>query len=206
MKMKRQRKQHSAVFKAKVGLEALKGIKTVGEIAREYQVHPNQVSQWKGEVVQRLPEVFESGPTVQAQERPRADPRLLRGRETVLVVEDEAALRRAAQRILERHGYRVLTAPDGDAALQLLAEPGRTVDLILTDMMMPRSGGADLYHRVMREIGPRRFLVASGYSASEVRGDQELPAAVPFIKKPWTLEEILEAVRKALDAPFSDTA
>ena len=144
--------------------------------------------------------------TVQAQERPRADPRLLRGRETVLVVEDEAALRRAAQRILERHGYRVLTAPDGDAALQLLAEPGRTVDLILTDMMMPRSGGADLYHRVMREIGPRRFLVASGYSASEVRGDQELPAAVPFIKKPWTLEEILEAVRKALDAPFSDTA
>jgi transposase-like protein len=47
----------------------LKGIKTVAEIAREYQVHPNQVSQWKSEVVQRLPEVFEHGPTAQAQEQ-----------------------------------------------------------------------------------------------------------------------------------------
>jgi transposase-like protein len=44
-----------------VGLEALKGIKTVAQIAREYQVHPNQVSQWKSEVSQRLPEVFETG-------------------------------------------------------------------------------------------------------------------------------------------------
>jgi len=144
--------------------------------------------------------------TAPAQEVRRADPRLLRGSETVLVVEDEAALRRAAQRILERHGYRVLTAPDGDAALLVLAEPGRTVDLILTDMMMPRSGGADLYHRVIQEIGPRRFLVASGYNASEATGDQGLPAAVPFIKKPWTLEEILGAVRKALDAPLSGAA
>ena len=52
--------------------------KTVGEIAREYQVHPNQVSQWKGEVVQRLPEVFESGPTVQAQEQEKQIARLER--------------------------------------------------------------------------------------------------------------------------------
>lgn len=58
-----------AGFKAKVGLEALKGIKTVAQIAREHQVHPNQVSQWKSEVAERLPEVFASGPSAQVAER-----------------------------------------------------------------------------------------------------------------------------------------
>ena len=74
--MKAKRKRHSAAFKAKVGLEALSGIKTVAEIAREYQVHPTQVSQWKGQVQERLPEVFENGPTAQALEAERQVERL----------------------------------------------------------------------------------------------------------------------------------
>jgi transposase len=77
-KMRAKRRRFDPAFKAKIGLEALKGIKTVAEIAREYQVHPNQVSQWKSEVVQRLPEVFESGPTVQAQESQKEIERLER--------------------------------------------------------------------------------------------------------------------------------
>ena len=66
--MKAKRQRHNDAFKAKVGLEALKGLKTVAEIAREYQVHPTQVSQWKSAVRERLPEVFASGPTAQAEE------------------------------------------------------------------------------------------------------------------------------------------
>ena len=58
---KTKRKRYSAAFKAKVGLEALRGVKTVGEIARDYQVHPVQVTQWKGVVRDRLPELFEPG-------------------------------------------------------------------------------------------------------------------------------------------------
>lgn len=57
---KTKRKRHTGAFKAKVGLEALIGIKTVGQIAREYQIHPVQVTQWKGVVRERLPELFES--------------------------------------------------------------------------------------------------------------------------------------------------
>jgi transposase len=57
---KTKRKRHSGAFKAKVGLEALMGIKTVGQIAREYEIHPVQVTQWKGVVRDRLPELFES--------------------------------------------------------------------------------------------------------------------------------------------------
>ena len=59
--MKRKRKQYSGAFKAKVGLEAITGIKTVAQLAREYQVHPMLVSQWKGIIRERLPEVFEKG-------------------------------------------------------------------------------------------------------------------------------------------------
>ena len=59
---KSKRKRYSGAFKAKVGLEALMGIKTVGQIARENQVHPVQVTQWKGVVRDRLPELFETRP------------------------------------------------------------------------------------------------------------------------------------------------
>ena len=57
---KAKRRRYTGAFKAKVGLEALKGIKTVGQIAREYEIHPVQVTQWKGVVRDRLPELFES--------------------------------------------------------------------------------------------------------------------------------------------------
>ena len=57
---KTKRKRHTGAFKAKVGMEALLGVKTVGQIAREYEVHPVQVTQWKGVVRDRLPELFEA--------------------------------------------------------------------------------------------------------------------------------------------------
>ena len=56
--MSKKRRTHSSEFKAQVGLEALKGIKTVSETAREYEIHPVQVSQWKKEIQERLPEIF----------------------------------------------------------------------------------------------------------------------------------------------------
>ena len=59
---KAKRKKYSATLKAKVGMDALKGIKTVGQISREYEVHPVQVTQWKKVVRERLPELFESAP------------------------------------------------------------------------------------------------------------------------------------------------
>jgi len=59
MPMKAKRRRYDGAFKAKVGLEALKGIKTVSQIAKEFEVHPVQVSQWKNQVMERLPAVFE---------------------------------------------------------------------------------------------------------------------------------------------------
>jgi transposase len=63
---KTKRKRYTGAFKAKVGLEALMGVKTVGQIAREYQVHPVQVTQWKGTIREHLPELFEGPRTASA--------------------------------------------------------------------------------------------------------------------------------------------
>lgn len=76
--MRAKRRRFEAALKVRIGLEALKGIKTVAEIARAYQVHPNQVSQWKSQLVERLPEVYESGPSVRLQESEQEIERLER--------------------------------------------------------------------------------------------------------------------------------
>ena len=121
---------------------------------------------------------------------------------TILVVEDEEALRRAARRILERAGYGVLVAEDGEEALEVLTSRPGEVDLVFTDMIMPKLGGRGLFERVQAEIGPVRFLVASGYAGREVREDHGLPAHVPFINKPWTLDELVTRVSEALEMPL----
>mgnify|MGYP001354408461 CR=1 FL=1 len=72
------RRQHSAEFKARVALEAVQGLKTVNEIAREHEVHPVQVSQWKKELVERLPEVFGRKPEPDAAVAERQKERLER--------------------------------------------------------------------------------------------------------------------------------
>ena len=74
--MSRKRRQHSAEFKSRVGLEALRSIKTINEIAREYEVHPVQVSQWKKEIQERLPELFRKKPDNAVNELSRERERL----------------------------------------------------------------------------------------------------------------------------------
>lgn len=74
--MKGKRRTHSAEFKAQVALEALKGIKTVSEIAREYEVHPGQVGQWKKELQERLPEIFGRAPAFDEQKAEKQEQRL----------------------------------------------------------------------------------------------------------------------------------
>lgn len=66
---KTKRKRHTGAFKAKVGLEAVRGIKTVGQIARDYEIHPAQVTQWKGVVRDHLPDLFESPKAAQEDEQ-----------------------------------------------------------------------------------------------------------------------------------------
>jgi two-component system, cell cycle sensor histidine kinase and response regulator CckA len=110
---------------------------------------------------------------------------------TVLVVEDEAPVRRLAVKVLERHGYRVLSAQDGaDALRQLRHHPGR-IDVLVTDLVMPVMGGRELAAR-MRELRPdTAILIMSGYDEELVAGGL---AGAEFIPKPFTPAALVERV------------
>ncbi len=117
---------------------------------------------------------------------------------TVLVVEDEAGVRHLARDVLRRSGYRVLEAADGAEALRLVAQEG-TIDLLLTDVVMPGMSGAELAER-FRALRPRaRVLYASGY-ADEALGSHGLPSGgVPYLQKPFEPDDLVRRVRELLE-------
>ena len=122
------------------------------------------------------------------------------GSETILLVEDDDAIRRTAPRILERHGYTVVAAANGEEALDLLEGGELSVQLIITDVIMPRLGGRQLFER-LKDRRDLRFIFTSGHTRRDVRDTDELDPRVPFLRKPWTSLDLLDAVRAALDAP-----
>jgi PAS domain S-box-containing protein len=121
------------------------------------------------------------------------------GTETILLVEDESALRDAARRALEYLGYTVVMAVDGVEGLARLGDPEAGFDLVLSDLMLPRKSGADLL-RAVRESGRAiPFLLMTGYGADQVEGWDRLASEVVLLQKPWTMPELARAVRYALD-------
>jgi PAS domain S-box-containing protein len=121
------------------------------------------------------------------------------GSETILLVEDEDTLRRSAKRVLERYGYTVLVAADGQEGLERYRAHKTEIDLVVSDLIMPRVGGAQL-HRTLREEGDRvRFLLASGYVGRESGGHEALDPSIPILRKPWALRDLLTRIRELLD-------
>ena len=123
------------------------------------------------------------------------------GTETILLVEDADDVRRAATRVLEKHGYTVIGLPDGREALALIRSGHAPADLIISDVVMPNTGGPELL-KALRQTGlTTKFLLTSGYTAREVHDLMEVDPAIPFVAKPWTVVELLRKVRETLDAP-----
>jgi CheY-like chemotaxis protein len=121
------------------------------------------------------------------------------GSETILVADDESDVRRAAQRILEHAGYHVLTAADGQEALDVLRQQPTAVHMVLSDLVMPRLGGRGLYDAARRQGIGTPFLFASGYSPGDDRGSPPAELGVPVLHKPWTHDDLLGRVREILD-------
>ncbi len=122
------------------------------------------------------------------------------GTETILVVEDEKSIRRATRRILEKFGYNVLLAADGQEALELCGEHGDEIDLIMSDVVMPRLGGVELYEALSEQGDPPRMLFISGYADRGMRGMAAIDLQLPFLQKPWTITELMTKVRVVLDS------
>ena len=121
------------------------------------------------------------------------------GSETILVVEDEDAIRRSAQRILERYGYRVLAAADGQEAAEFLREHGNEIDLVVSDVVMPKLGGLQLYEEARDSGAAPPFLFTSGYAPGDVLERVSGEGQPLFLRKPWTVSDLVLRVREALD-------
>ncbi len=123
------------------------------------------------------------------------------GTETVLVAEDEDTSRQAIVRLLAELGYEVLEARDGQAALALARGHGGPLHLLLSDVVMPVMGGPELAKTLLRERPDLRVLYMSGYVDSPVVDHGLLDASERLLAKPFSLDELLQAIRQLLDAP-----
>jgi two-component system, cell cycle sensor histidine kinase and response regulator CckA len=123
-----------------------------------------------------------------------------RAKKTVLVADDEPALRLAAERILSRAGYRVLAAAAGDEALAVAEADGGRVDVLVTDVVMPRVGGVELAARLGAREPGLRVVYMSGYPQSHLALDGGLAGGHAFVDKPFDVERLLAAVAEATTA------
>ena len=119
--------------------------------------------------------------------------------ETVLLVEDEAGVRKLSKRILESAGYRVLEAANGGEAEQLFVEHAGRIDLLVTDVVMPGIGGPELLRRLRDRTPTLRVLYMSGYTEQSAARIAGIDRGQPFVQKPFRAAELVRHVRDALD-------
>jgi two-component system, cell cycle sensor histidine kinase and response regulator CckA len=124
--------------------------------------------------------------------------RAQRGTETILLAEDEASVRRVAERMLRSLGYNVLPAADGEEAMRVAADWAGHIDALLTDVVMPRMSGRELARRMRLRHPDLRVLYASGYTDTPF-SDADRTERTDFLQKPYTAQTLGQGLRRLLD-------
>lgn len=135
---------------------------------------------------------------VEARAAPRQRLGELWGSGTVLLVEDEGMVRSVTERALARHGYTVLTAENGEEALEILDRGGQ-IDLLISDVVMPAMDGPTLVNHARRRMPDLPILFMSGYAEEQLRRSIDI-ANVGFLAKPFSMQQLAEATRERLSA------
>jgi len=121
------------------------------------------------------------------------------GNETILLVDDEEAIRELAEDILTRFGYTVLMASDGETALEIYREKKEEINLVILDIIMPGMGGRKCLEELLKMNPKSRIIIASGYSMNGPNKEVLKAGAKGFISKPYDMKGMLKTVRKILD-------
>jgi len=127
-------------------------------------------------------------------------PRAEHGQETILLVEDETNLRHLARQYLEIQGYKILEAEDSAAALQIVDGYQGTIDLLLTDVVMPGMNGRELATHISKLLPEVRVLYMSGYTENAIGHDGTLDPGINLLQKPFSLPALKDRVREVLDS------
>ena len=125
------------------------------------------------------------------------------GTETLLIVEDEEMLRELLKNFLRSAGYRVFTAVDGQEAIDLFEEHCEDIHLVLSDMGLPKVSGIDAYRKMKLKKPNLRFILASGFMQSQMKTEFCKEGLEDFLEKPYSVYEVLQAVRNILDRKYS---
>lgn len=128
----------------------------------------------------------------------KEEPEDLRGRETILLAEDEPAILDLLTRILESYGYTVIPAKDGIEALEKAEAHTGRIDLLLTDLIMPRMGGRDLYNTIKEKIPNIQVIFMSGYTDNVIVKNFVLEDGINFLQKPFRPQALLKKIRQVL--------
>jgi two-component system, cell cycle sensor histidine kinase and response regulator CckA len=146
-----------------------------------------------------LPRILAGGGGGEIAPPSASDLDALRGGETILLAEDDASVRALAQSILERHGYRVLGAASGEDALGIARAYEGSIDLLLTDVIMPRMSGRQLADRLVLERPTVQVVYMSGYTDRAIVREGVLDEGIAFVPKPLTPRMLLQKVRDVLN-------
>jgi len=125
----------------------------------------------------------------------------LRGSETILVAEDEDGVRSLTREVLEKYGYTVLEAANGEEALKVAEQHEGHLDLLLSDVVMPRMGGPELAQALLAKRPSVKVLYMSGYTDHPMVRRGVVNAGVAFLQKPFTPTVLVSRVREVLEAP-----
>ncbi len=138
------------------------------------------------------------------RDRPAEAP-LIGGTETILLVDDDEAIREFAHRVLERFGYNILMAASGEEALEVYAAKGGSIDLIVMDIGMPGMGGYQCLGEILRRNPAALVVIASGYSMDGIVQKTLEAGAAGYLGKPYQMKNLLNTVRAILDQKEKNT-
>lgn len=123
----------------------------------------------------------------------------LKGSETILVAEDEEGVRNLAREVLEKYGYTVLEASNGEEALALAERHEGPLDLLLSDVVMPRMGGPELAQALVERRPNVKVLYMSGYTEHPMVRRGVVESGVAFLQKPFTPTVLVSRIREVLE-------